>query len=384
MIKLFLLCTVRFILSFFKIFRLQAKQCFFMSYAGTQYSCNPRAIYEYLDKKKEGFVFVWAVNDNINVKSVSENNSLILVTPNTLKYYFYLITSKYVFTNIQLSTFIPKKKNSVWVNTWHGGGAFKKVEYPSINVYAKITKKLQCKQTDIYISSSRIFTDVMSASSEIPKSKFLEIGMPRNDVFFADFNIRSEISKKVRTFYNLKKDDFIVLYAPTYRGSASHGDFDMELDIAMIKSAFENRFSRNVVFFIRAHHAVKNHNNLKDNVCIDVTSYPDMQDLEVAADALITDYSSCIYDFALTRKPGFLFTPDIEKYRIERGFYTDVSEWPYNFAESNQKFLEMIDEFDKSTFLLKNKEYLRKINSFDKGTATKKLLDYININGEKH
>ena len=128
---------------------------------------------------------------------------------------------------------------------------------------------------------------------------------------------------------------------------------------------------------------ITNHNNLKDNVCIDVTSYPDMQDLEVAADALITDYSSCIYDFALTRKPGFLFTPDLENYRKNRGFYTDVSEWPYSFAESNQKFLEMIDEFDKSTFLLKNKEYLRKINSFDKGTATKKLLDYININGEK-
>ena len=57
----------------------------------------------------------------------------------------------------------------------------------------------------------------------------------------------------------------------------------------------------------------------------DVTRYPDIADLYLAADVLVTDYSSVMFDFALTDKPVVLLTPDLEQYRdVERGFYFDI------------------------------------------------------------
>nr|WP_256210373.1 CDP-glycerol glycerophosphotransferase family protein [Treponema bryantii] len=368
-----MLYTVRILLSIYKIFRIHPKQCFFMSYEGSQYSCNPRAIYEYMDKNFEGFVFIWAATENVNVKSASEKNKLKIVKPNTFASFFYIITSKYVFTNIQLSTYIPKKKDSIWVNTWHGGGAFKKVEYPSINLYAIITKKLQCKQTDFYISSSQIFTEVMSASTNIPKSKFLKIGMPRNDIFFVSNSETDEIKKSVRRKYGIPESNFIVIYAPTYRGDAHAGQFNMELDILRVIDVMKIKYRKEISFLVRSHHTVNSNFEISDNF-IDVTDYPDMQDLLITADCLITDYSSCIWDFALTKKPGFLFVPDLQEYIEKRGLYMDISDMPYPYAENNTDLINLISNYNIDFAKNKINEYLQKMINYDYGTANASLV----------
>ncbi len=101
-----------------------------MSYYGRQYSCNPRAIYEYLGKKYNGYEFVWCINDAKKITELPGKNKIITVSKNSLKYFYYLITSHFVFSNIQLETYMPKKRKSIWINTWHGGGAFKVVDIP--------------------------------------------------------------------------------------------------------------------------------------------------------------------------------------------------------------------------------------------------------------
>lgn len=344
-----------------------------MSYAGSQYSCNPRAIYEYMDKIKEGFVFVWAAKNNVTIKQTSDKNKLKIVRPGTFYFYLYLITSKYVFTNIQLPTFIPKKNNSIWINTWHGGGAFKKVEYPSINIYAKITKKLQSKQTDFYISSSQMFTKVMSASTEIPKSKFLEIGMPRNDIFFINNSEIDIIKKTVRNRYKIPEDNFIVIYAPTYRGDAHAGKFNMELDILKVIDALKTKYKKNISFLVRSHHTVSSNFEISENF-IDVTDYSDMQDLLITADCLITDYSSCIWDFSLTKRPGFLFVPDLQEYIESRGLYMDITEMPYPYAENNDDLINVILNENSDSTKAKINEYFRIMINYDKGTANASLI----------
>ena len=371
MLKLLILYLLKIFLSIFKIFSIKKNRFFFISYQGKQYSCNPKAIYEYLCNCNEDNEYVWCVNKGINVPDIN-GEKLICVEPKTLKYYHYLITSHFVFTNIQLPTYIPKNKKSVWINTWHGGGAYKRVETPESNLYEKVTKKIQIKNTNYYISSSEKFTEVMSESTGIPKEKFLKIGMPRNDIFFAEEDKKSIISEKVRNKYGIKKEDFCVLYAPTYRGNLNSGDFKNELDVEMIKEVITKKFCRHVVLFIRSHHAAGI--NLNVYSTINVTDYPDMQDLLVAADCLITDYSSCIWDFALTSKPGFLFTTDLEEYKNNRGFYMNIEDWCYEYGTTNKELADKINKYDVSDASKKIELYLENMGNYDVGKACHSLL----------
>ncbi len=354
------------LLSLFKVFPIKKNQFFFISYQGKQYSCNPRAIYEYWCNCNEDNEYIWCVNKNIAVPVIN-GRRLICVEPKTLKYFYYLITSHFVFTNIQLPTYIPKKKQSVWINTWHGGGAYKRVDTPESNLYEKVTKNIQIENTNYYISSSEKFTEVMSESTGIPKEKFLGIGMPRNDVFFSTEDRKNSIRNKILSEYGIDNNTFCVLYAPTYRGKLNSGDFHNELDMEMMADAFSQRFKKKIVFLIRAHHA--SGNGVESPYAINVSNYPDMQDLLVCVDSLITDYSSCIWDFALTGKPGFLFVPDLEVYESKRGLYMDIKDWCYEYAKTNQDLKEIICKFDSDTSRKKINNYLLKMNSYDTGSA---------------
>jgi CDP-glycerol glycerophosphotransferase len=109
-----------------------------------------------------------------------------------------------------------------------------------------------------------------------------------------------------------------------------------------------------------------------------VTAYPDMQELLYITDVLITDYSSSMWDFSLTYKPGFLFTPDIQEYKNERDFYIPVSEWPFPFALTNEQLCKNILKFNKDENLFKIKQHHIKLGSYENGNATKRVLELLN------
>ena len=381
MLKLILLELVRIIFSFLKLFPIKQNQYFFLSYKGRQFSCNPRAIYLYLEANTTNNIFVWGIN-NSELVSKCYNNKLIWVKPKSLQYYLKLIQSKYVITNIQLPSFLPKKKDAIWVNTWHGGGAFKLVEYPSVGIYSKMTRNIQCKNTTYYISSSKKFTEIMSNSTSIPKEKFLNIGMPRNDIFFYNQLQKNEIREKICKYYDILSENIIVLYAPTYRGNVTTAYFDMELDLNLIKSAIEKKFKKTVCFIIRSHHSVQKYSKKLLSGVKDGSIYDEMQELLVASDILITDYSSCIYDFALSYKPAFLFVPDLKEYEEQRGLYTSISEWPFEYAENNAILAELIMNYDTKIAEEKINKYLYSLGAYDIGKSTSRLIQILeNKNG---
>lgn len=368
MLKLVIFYFIRFLLSFFKIFQLKQNRCFFESYQGTQFSCNPKYIYLELLNSANEYECIWSL---FIKKKLTIGNAKI-VKPRSFKYYYYLVTSKYVFTNIELSSFIPKKKNAVWINTWHGGGAFKKVEHDSKTLYQKIAKKIVAEKTDYYISSSKKFTEIMSHSTGININKFLNIGMPRNDILFLPQNEKEKIKNGIREFYRIASDAFIVLYAPTYRGGVKDSKFVQSLDFEQCKSCIEKRFEKNVVFLMRTHHLLNNSIDI-GNV-IDAKSYPDMQELIIASDMLITDYSSSIWDYSFTNKPCFLFVPDLDEYINTRGLYTSIDEWPFSYANDNDSLCQLIINFDEQELLKRINMYHRKLDSYDKGVAVKELI----------
>lgn len=371
-LKICLVYIYRFVFSFFKLFPIKKNQIFFISFQGKSFSCNPKAIYEKLfSENSNEFSFIWALRD---ITKFPYQNGTKVVKYLSFSFFYYLLTSKIVITNYSLSSKFPIRKKQILINTWHGGGAYKKVGLTDIVKERKrvnLVFDILSKETSYFISSCRIFTDVMAETMRLPKSKFLDIGMPRNDVFFKDY---SDISDKVRKLYNIPKTDGIVLFAPTYRGIPSEASENIALNINFLLQVLEEKYNRNFVCFYRGHYYVKS--SVLDS-CINTSDYPDMQDLLCAADVLITDYSSSIWDFALTKKPCFLFTPDLDEYASSVKFYTDINDWGFPICKTNEELISCIREFDENEYktnLDKAKFYY---GSFETGNSTNRIIEIL-------
>ena len=365
--KIFIFCIIRLFLSLLKLFPLNKKTFFFESYQGEQFSCNPRAVFEYLKNKNCNCTFIWSAKKFSNFP-----DDVKKVHPKTFLYYFYLITSKYVITNIELSSFIPKKKNAIWINTWHGGGAFKRVEHEEKTFYQKLTKKLVSIKTNFHISSSRKFSEVMQESTGIQKEKFISVGMPRNDVLFDNEKINL-INKNFRRKFNISEEDFVVLYAPTYRGNLN-SPFDINLDFEKFYKKVQVVTNRKAKFLFRAHHAMLGNFNFDNNYIIDVTNYMDIQDLLCVSDFLITDYSSIIWDYSLLKKSAALFVPDLQEYQNERGFYTPIETWPFPFYKTNE---ELCKNFSVNVNIQKIEQYHKSMGSYETGHSCESVFNLI-------
>lgn len=342
------------------------------SYKGTSLGDNPGYIYKYMKEKfAEEWEFIWEYDGSILNTEVKTVKSDML-----LKKCKYLLTSGVIISNCGLGSYVPKRKEQLFINTWHGGGAYKRVGIADLSSQNKVENyitKICGKQTDIFISSSRKFTEVMSASKLIPKERFLECGMPRNDSLVKGIKF-CDAEADIRKRYHIMKGEKMVLYAPTFRGKEQSAECNWDIDIEACVNAFEKRFGGSWCFLVRKHHFVKA-GKMKD--CIDVSDYPDMQSLLQVVDVLITDYSSSMWDFSLTRKPGFLYTPDIDTYSKERSFYTDPKIWSYPVAESNDKLVEMIEAFDYEENESRIKKNWKVFGNCETGNATEIIVGKI-------
>ena len=115
----------------------------------------------------------------------------------------------------------------------------------------------------------------------------------------------------------------------------------------------------------------------KSENIIDVTDYPDIQELMLLADIAITDYSSWIYDFVLTRKPGFIYATDLEQYDNERGFYYKLETTPFAIAKNNRELVNNIQNFDMDAYQTKVEEFLKEKGCVEDGKASYRVVEKI-------
>ena len=374
-IKIYLLRTI---LKIFWVIPLKEK-IFFSSYEGKQFSCNPRIIYQRMREKEEfnkKYIFIYEYNSD-NVPEDLKNNRTKIVKHNSLNYIYHIMTSKYIITNSGLSCCFPLRSSQVNLNTWHGGGAYKKIGFAtSRDVHGgDLTGILiGTKQTDYFISSSEVFTDIIIRSLKMDKEKILKVGMPRNDIFFSKNDIEI-INRKVRT--NLKLDDeLVILYAPTYRGTAGNNQFnEFPFNVSKIQSEFSKKFKKPVKFLYRGHYY--GGKKVFDDDVIDVCNYYDMQELLIATDVLITDYSSSIWDFGLSKRPCFLVADDLKEYDDFRGFESPIDEWPGILCTTEEELIDNIISYNEEKYVEKLNNYYKKMKSYENGGATDKVLDVL-------
>ena len=368
MIKILIAAILHYCLSIFKIFPTNPRKVFFISYLGKQFSCNPRAIYDYMKMQHKDYIYVWAINDFSKI-----NDDVIKVKPKSLKYFYHMLTSRIFITNNGFSCWLPKKKGAIWIDTWHGGGAFKRIDCNE-TVYSKWANETRAKRIDYYVSSSQQFTEIQSFATLVDKNKFLPIGMPRNDILFNKEKIE-QCKLKVQEYFNFEKDTFIVLFAPTYRGLIDSTGYDFQFNYDAILQKVKVLSGRNTIFLFRCHHAMlRNTSFMSDKRVFDASTYPDMQELLCVSDLLITDYSSSIWDWSLLKKPCVLFTPDLIDYESERGFYTPINEWPFPFYLTNE---DLCDNLTLDVDYEKIDGYHKRMGNYDTGHACESIWNLI-------
>ena len=378
------------------VFPIKRNRIIFNSQKGTQYACSPRYIYEYLYQKYGNQLqYVWCLQNP--PEELKTKSDVKIVKYNSLSYFYYQMTSKVIVANIPTPCYVPRRKKQYMIDTWHGGGAYKKfgITTPKqaslsdlSNGIIKTTEAsdntkwelykayYNAIDTNLFMCSCKAFTDVIHEAQLIPKELCMEVGLPRNDVFFRDNMAEKEKAKRK---LGIEADKKVLLFAPTYRGNAKNQQYEMNLDIQMCLDAVKEKWGGEWVFVFRMH--VLSNSLDKDRMpenAVNASHYDEMQELLCMADVFITDYSSSQWDFALTRKPGFLFTPDLDYYLNEdRGFYTPIDDWAFPYAKTNEGLAELIQEYDEEKHLKKVQKHLDLLESCEDGHATEKVCEVI-------
>jgi len=148
------------------------------------------------------------------------------------------------------------------------------------------------------------------------------LGIPRTDVFFGEERLE-RIREAVRRRYGLTDGRRVVLYAPTFRGdSVTDAHATDDLDLAVLREAL----GADHVVLVRLHPFIRSRTVIGpelEGFALDVSDHPDINELMLVSDVLVTDYSSAIFEYALLDRPMIFFAPDYEAYQRERGFYFD-------------------------------------------------------------
>ena len=299
-----------------------------------------------------------------------------------MRHIYYLLTSKIIISNLGIEPIIPKRKNQIFINTWHGGGAYKRNQADlkfftkAESLYVRYMRDIRKNETDYFISSCEAFTRAASEGFNIEFQRFLPVGLPRNDILFEyGKTINRHLRESIAIKYKLNPNFTWVLYAPTFRGTfRKQTNIENEVCNEKVINSLKKRFNRDIILITRAHTPHIYLNGGEQNNCIvDLTDYPDMQELLSVADVLITDYSSSIWDYALTGRPGFLYTPDLSAYEGSRGFYTPIELWPYSYAANIEDFCEIIENYDVNKSLEKIEAHYKLLESYEDGTASRKI-----------
>lgn len=356
---------------------IQSNKIVFISHRGKQYSCNPKYISEYLmEHYPDEFEIVWAFNTPKDFKFLKEKG-IQVVKKEGKAHLRHLMTAKAIVTNVDFYTYLPKVKGQIALDTWHGGGAYKTCGFANIQNLMTERQKRHFKRlyskVNLYCSSSKLFTQQTIRESRLFQGEVLEVGMPRNDILVR--GDRPEVATKVREYFSLDDDTKIVLYAPTYRSEAESADFQ-ELDIEGLNQALTDRFGGKWCCLYRTHHLSKRMKQVEDSgVWISAVEYPDMQELLYTADVLISDYSSCIWDFSLQYRPVFLYCPDLKNYTSTRDFYMPIEKWHFVLTQSQIELERSIRNFDGERYCEGIAEHHRELGSCESGEATRLICE---------
>ncbi|MCD7444307.1 CDP-glycerol glycerophosphotransferase family protein [Streptomyces lincolnensis] len=289
----------------------------YCAYWGRGYACNPAAIHAKARELAPHIRSVFLVEPG-QAHAVPEGVEYAVI--GSRRSWEVLARATYLINNANFAEGVVKRRGSVHLQTQHGTPLKKmgvdQSTYPVVAAatgsFAKLLGRVD--RWDYNLSSNRHSTEMWERA--FPGSyEQVEYGYPRNDVFCT---ATAEDVARVRRELGVPEGSTAVLYAPTHRDH--HTGFETALDL----EAFCEEAGEDVVVLLRAHYFYDRGLSRATGRIIDVTAHRSSEDVCLAADALITDYSSIMFDYANLDRPIVVYADDWEVYRETRGVYFDL------------------------------------------------------------
>ena len=320
----------------------------YASFGGRQYSDSPRAIYEELVRREAALEHQWVVRDGMCRVPPDVN----ILREGSREYHEALARARFVVTNDRLPEWFARRADQTYVQT---------SQHPA-------------EGAQYAVSPNRVST---AALRKRFGGEVLETGLPRVDVFFRPD--RDELARTLRERLAVPAGRRVVLYAPRYRehvvDSQGRHRLDLHLDLERLSAAVGDD---TVILFRKDHRITDAVPATRDGFLRDVSSYPDATELLLAADVLVTDYASLMFDFANTGRPMLFFAYDLDAHRDSLSFDYEhtvpgpvvrtTEELAVALADVHSVAAEYADRY---------REFVATFCEFDDGHAAARVVDRV-------
>ncbi len=340
------------------------------SFNGKSANDNTLAIYRELRRRRPDLRMLWTVAD-LSVELPEGAEPLLL---RSSAWWTALASSRYVVTNCWMTTRFEHRPHQRVLQAWHGTPlkllGFDRIGTNRGDAYRAKTLR-EVGMWDQLIAQNPYSADIFRRAYGYG-GEVLEIGYPRNDVLRDPHADR--VRARVRDRLGLADGEQAVLYVPTWRENA-RGLF-RELDFDLLTEGL----GPDVRLLVRGHsNTIRSDRAVTGRRLLDVTLYPDLADLYLVADVMITDYSSTMFDFSVTGKPMIFFAPDIDQYSGSlRGTYFDLKESaPGPVVASTEQVIQAWRNLDHISreYASAYAAWRARFNPYDDGHAAERAVD---------
>ncbi len=345
----------------------------FESFQGKVIGDSSLDIYLELKSRRPDLEFIWTTSAKTEAPVGSR-----AVRHGSKEWLRAIATSKYLVNNTNFPWYFRKVQGQIYLQTWHGTPLKRlgrDIENNHLTKSYLDTMDREASYWDYLISPSPFCTAIFPGAFNY-RGEIIETGYPRNDrLSKTDSAARQRIREKIGIS---DPSETVVMYAPTWRdyNRSATGNWQ---SVNFMNENIE--LPEGFTMIYRGHtntHAV--HKNEVAGRAIDVTMYPDVTELYLAADVMITDFSSVMFDYTVTGKPIMFLAPDLERYRAERGFYFDFEDTaPGPILNSEQEVLQTLGRIDQVSKLYEKRyrAWQQKFNGLEDGNSAARVVDLV-------
>lgn len=322
---------------FVGLFQKTDEQLVLLSGHGRKFGDSPRVLFEAMrsDPRAKNLRYVWALEPG----DATQIDGAQVVLADTPAYFLTALRARYWITCVNIERGLQfKKQGTTYLNTWHG------TPMKTIGNAAGGRKDYDFSHIDYFCAAGEFEREIYLRDFGVRPESILMSGLPRNDELYHVTPERVELARERLRVPAGKK---VILYAPTWRDSLDSGvSYEIKPPIDM--KNWEAALGDEAIVFVRAHAYANKLMDIEYNDFVrDATDYPVMNDLLIAADILISDYSATIFDYAILERPIFCFAYDLDDYKKARGLYLDPDEvLPSGVVRDEEALLGAIRSID--------------------------------------
>lgn len=339
-------------------------------------------------RKCRNIDIVWIVDD---LRIEKPQGVRLILHKNAQRMIYEMATSKiWIFDDI-IPLSIAKREGQIYIQVKHWSSITLKKFYLDDDDNHKSESienaiKGDGERMDYLLSGSE-FDENSCRSGFMFRGKAIRVGSPRSDLLFDD-----AVKDKVFRYFQINKRSKICLYVPTYRNRQLDKDYmlSVTLDYNVLLDVLREKWDSEWFLLVRFHPGLGWRDDMlfSNSHIINAGAYLDSEELAAAADVMVTDYSSIMFEGAYVKKPVFLYAPDRKEYiNHERKFLIDYDKLPFPIAESSAQLCEKVKNFDQHKYDQELDDFFEMYGVHEDGHASERaakfILGLISCGGEK-